>query len=238
MTDAFKSHVMGLAQKARRSWKGAKHYNIFCTPKSGSTFIQNVISQYLDVQSVTYHDYDSGYRDVSINKVLEMADIDVVAKSHCGATHNAIAVMLVVGIPPVILSRNKRDTIASLIDHDISKDQIIYNIFKKNLDQEGREIVTICEWISWLSRFETTWRHFEFNRPLLFVDYDEIHIDKMGLFSKVLDYWGVRLDQNKLKKCIEKIENDAGKSNFNVGIQGRGKKLSKNASDIIDLYEG
>ena len=122
MADAFKSHVMDLAQKARRSWRGAKHYNIFCTPKSGSTFIQNVIAEYVGLKTATYHDYDSGFRDVSIDKMLEMADIDVVAKSHCWATHNAIAVMLVVGIPPVILSRNKRDTIVALIDHDISKE--------------------------------------------------------------------------------------------------------------------
>ena len=228
---------MDLAQKARRSWRGAKHYNIFCTPKSGSTFIQNVIAEYIGLKSATYHDYESGFRDVSIDRMLEMADIDVVAKSHCWATHNAIAVMLVVGIPPVILSRNKRDTIVSLIDHDISKEEIIFNVSKKILDKEAREIVTICEWISWLSRFDMTWRHFEFNRPLLFVDYDEIHIDKMRVFTKILEYWDLKLDQDKLEKAIYRIEKDANKSNLNIGIRGRGEKLSNNAKYIVDLFQ-
>ena len=108
VTDAFKSQVMDLAQKARRSWKGAKHYNIFYTLKPGSLFIQNVIVAYVGIRSATYNDYNSGFRDVSINKMLEMADIDVIAKSHFWAMHNAIAFILIFGTLPNIFLENQR----------------------------------------------------------------------------------------------------------------------------------
>lgn len=206
-----------------------RHIFIACSPKSGSTFLKNVL-----VSLTGFKDLFSVYaglqneHDLDLPQIAKFGKSNTVTQQHSRASEANIQMMQAFGIRPIILVRNIFDSAISLLDF-YTKGFTFSTFFTKEefLDfSEEQKIDLIIDYaLPWYFQFVASWQKVEKEKRLQiqWLTYEELIADKPSTIEKILSFYGMATDKNSIIKKINEIESDSEKNRFNKGVSGRGK---------------
>jgi tetratricopeptide (TPR) repeat protein len=219
------------------------HIFITCAPKSGSTFLKNVL-----VAVTGFRDLFPVYaalqneHELDLPQFVKFGTVDTVTQQHARASEANIQMMQAFGVRPVILVRNIFDTAASLLDF-YSKGFAFSTYFDKAeflaFDRDKQIDLLIEFAIPWYFQFVASWQRAERENRLEveWLTYEEMIADKPAAVAKVLEFYGMAAPADAIREKIRAIEADGEKNRFNKGVAGRGKTLlsEQQKSKIADL---
>ncbi len=218
----------------------ATHIFITCAPKSGSTFLKNVLAEITD-----YRDLFAVYaslqneQEIDMPQLAQFGNVNTVTQQHARASEANIQIMQAFGISPVVLVRNIFDTVMSLVDF-YGKGFTHSTFFRKedylNFDQETKINLIIEYAIPWYFQFVASWQRAERENRLevYWISYENLIADKTKTIADILDFYGLSYSNEFIQQKIDKIESNKEVNRFNKGVSGRGKTaLSKTQKDRI-----
>jgi hypothetical protein len=219
-----------------------RHIFIACVPKSGSTFIKNIlvdITGYRDVFMVyTPSQFE---QDLYLPMLDSVAGTDTVTQQHCRASDANIQLMQAFGIRPVILVRNIFDCVASLLDF-YNGGAFAGSYFRadyKSLDEGTRIDLLIDNLVPWYFEFVASWSLVEKQGrlDLMWLSYEDLIKNKPLAVKNILGFYGLSASIRGIEQRIGEVESEKQRTRFNKGISGRGKsKLSDNQKSRIKSY--
>lgn len=206
-----------------------KHLFIACAPKSGSTFLKNVL-----VKMTRFKDVFSTYaalqneQELDLPQLARFGMVNSVTQQHCRATEANIHLMQAFAIRPVILVRDIFDTVMSLLDFYNSG--FTYSTFfdrddYTQLSDEERIDLLIDYVVPWYFQFTASWQRAESEGrlSLCWLRYEDLVADKPAAIERVLAFYGIAAPRQDIEKVIGVCEGDQRGNRFNRGIVGRGQ---------------
>ncbi len=205
-----------------------RHIFITCTPKSGSTFLKNVL-----VGVTGFRDFFSVYaalqneHELDMPQLAKFGNINTVTQQHARASEANIQLMQAFGIRPVVLVRNIFDTVMSLLD--FYRQGFTFSTYFDGREflafDEQQQIDAIIEYaIPWYFQFVASWRGAERDGRLevFWLTYEEMIKDKPETVERILGFYGMQAPMAEIEKQIALTESDKDKNRFNKGVTGRG----------------
>ena len=207
-----------------------RHVFIACVPKSGSTFLKNIlvsITGYRDAFMV----YTPGQfeQDLYLPILDSVAGLDTVTQQHCRASDANVQMMQAFGIKPVVLVRNIFDCVISLLDF-YNGGAFANSFFRadyRSLDEETRIDLLIDNLVPWYFEFVASWSLVEKQGRLdtLWLSYEDVIHDKPKAVKKVLGFYGLSAPLRGIVGRIGEIETEKRATRFNKGVAGRGESM-------------
>lgn len=207
-----------------------RHLFVACAPKSGSTFLKNLltdITQFRDVFSV-YAGLQNE-QDLDLPQLARFARENTVTQQHCRASEANIHLMQAFGIRPVVLVRDIFDTVMSL--RDFYDGGFVYSTFfdreeYEALAPEVRLDLLIDHAVPWYFQFLASWQRVEREGRLdvLWLDYDALTRDPPAALARVLDFYRMRTEHEALRCVVATRSSDHRGNRFNRGVSGRGRE--------------
>ncbi len=206
-----------------------KHIFIACSPKSGSTFLKNLlvnITGFKDLFSV-YAGLQNEH-DLDLPQMVKFGNVDTVTQQHSRASEANVQMMQAFGIRPVILVRNIYDSLMSLVDF-YSQGFTFSTFFNKeeflSFSQDKKLDLLIEFAIPWYFQFVASWQRAESEGRLemVWLTYEEMIADKVAAAAKIFTYHGMAVAPDVIAERIRIIEGDSDRNRFNKGVAGRGK---------------
>lgn len=206
-----------------------KHIFIACSPKSGSTFLKNVL-----VGVTGFKDLFSVYAALQNEHELDLPQFtkfgkqNTVTQQHSRASEANIQLMQAFAIKPVILVRNIYDSVISLLDF-YTKGFTFSTFFDKEeflkFDEEKKIDLLIEYAIPWYFQFVASWQRAERENRLgiMWLTYEQMIADKTKAVQNIFEFYGIQAPAEIIRQKIFEIESDGEKNRFNKGIAGRGK---------------
>lgn len=207
-----------------------RHIFIACSPKSGSTFLKNLLlnlSGYTEAFMVASPGQFE--QELYLPTLEETAHLDTVTQQHARASDANLHLMQAFGIKPVVLVRNIFDSVVSLLDF---YDKGAYkNSFYRDdwpsLDAETKIDLVIDNLVPWYFQFVASWDMAERQKriDIQWLTYEEMIEDKTASVLKVLEFYGLGAARRGVEQRINEIESHGRKNRFNKGVAGRGKAV-------------
>lgn len=219
-----------------------RHIFVACVPKSGSTFLKNVL-----LKITGYRDAFVAYtpaqfeQDLYLPAVVNTAHADTVTQQHARATDANIQLMQAFEIRPVVLVRNVFDAVISLLDF-YDGGAFANTFFREDyqaLDDTTRIDLLIDNLVPWYFQFVASWSLVEkrYQLDVFWLSYEELIKNKPASVTKVLKFYGLGAPQRGIEQVIREMESEKRRTRFNKGITGRGKtKLSESQMNRIRSY--
>lgn len=208
-----------------------RHIFIACTPKSGSTFLKNVL-----VGVTGYRDLFTVYaalqneQELYMPQLAKFGNVDTVTQQHVRASEANIQLMQAFGIKPVVLVRNIYDTVASLLD--FYRLGFTFSTFFDREDfltfDEEHQIDLLIQYaIPWHFQFVASWQRAEKDNRLdvRWLTYENLMKDKVETIEQILGYYQVSADPLEIAKQISTVESNREQNRINIGISGRGDSI-------------
>lgn len=219
-----------------------RHIFIACTPKSGSTFLKNVL-----LALTCYRDgfmvYTPGQfeQDLYLPMLNSLARLDTVSQQHCRASDANVQLMQSFEIRPVVLVRNIFDSVISLLDF-YDRGAYSNSFFRTDyltLDEATRIDLLIDNLVPWYFQFVSSWELVEKSRAidLFWLSYEKLISDKPKAVSEVLSFYGLGAPMRGIEQRVKEIESQKRGTRFNKGVTGRGEsRLSDDQKRRIKSY--
>ena len=218
-----------------------KHIFIACAPKSGSTFLKNVmvaLTKFRPVFSVFAALQNEHELDLPI--WVKFGKTNTVTQQHCRASEANIQVMQAFGIKPIVLVRNIYDTAISLRDFYRTgfTDTTYYNRedFDHSTEEQQTDLI-IDNVLPWYFQFISSWQRAEANKRLQvhWLRYEEMIRDKAGTVERLLRFYDLQAQRADIEQVVATAEGDTRRNRFNKGVAGRGETLSARQKDRIAM---
>ncbi len=205
-----------------------RHIFIACAPKSGSTFLKNLLlnlSGYADAFMVASPGQFE--QELYLPTLQETAHLDTVTQQHARASDANIHLMQAFGIKPVVLVRNIFDAVVSLLDF-YDKGAFKNSFYREDwpsLDAETKIDLVIDNLVPWYFQFFASWALAEKQGRIdvQWLTYEELIADKTTSVLKVLEFYGLGAALRGVEQRIREIESEGRRIRFNKGVAGRGK---------------
>lgn len=222
--------------------KPGRHIFIACVPKSGSTFLKNVL-----VSLTGYRDafmvYTPGQfeQDIYLPVLESVAGDDTVTQQHCRGSDANVQMMQGFGIRPVVLVRNIFDCVISLLDFydGGASSNSFFREDYASLDEDTKIDLLIDNLVPWYFQFVASWSLAEKRRQidLMWLGYEDLIGDKSEAIKNVLAFYGLAAPLRGVEQCIREIEARKRTTRFNKGVVGRGEsRLSDSQKQRIRSY--
>ncbi|MGB7201775.1 MAG: sulfotransferase domain-containing protein [Pyrinomonadaceae bacterium] len=205
-----------------------RHIFIACAPKSGSTFLKNLLGNltgYADAFMVASPGQFE--QELYLPTLQETAHLDTVTQQHTRASDANIHLMQAFGIKPVVLVRNIFDSVVSLLDF-YDRGAFKNSYFRDDwltFDAETKIDLLIDNLVPWYFQFVASWALAEKQDRIdvQWLTYEEMIDDKTTSVLKVLEFYGLGAARRGVEQRINEIESHGRKNRFNKGVAGRGK---------------
>ena len=206
-----------------------RHIFIACAPKSGSTFLKNVL-----VNVTGFKELFSVYaalqneHDIDLPQLAKFGAVDTVTQQHSRASEANIQLLQAFAIKPVILVRNIFDSVISLLDF-YTQGFTFSTFFPRDeflsLDQEQRIDLLIEYVIPWYFQFVASWQRAEREQRLevCWLTYEEMIADKPKAVEGILGFYALSYPRAVIQQQIAAVEAEAEKNRYNKGVAGRGQ---------------
>ena len=217
-----------------------RHIFIACAPKSGSTFLKNLL-----VGVTGFRDMFSVYaslqneQELDLPQFIKFGTANTVTQQHTRASEPNIQIMQAFGVRPTVLVRDIFDTTASLLDF-YTKGFTFSTFFDKeeflSFDVDQKIELLIEYVLPWYFQFVASWQRAEREQRLEmnWVTYEEMIKDKPGTAEKILAYYGVKVPRGLIEQVIVTLESEKATNRINKGVAGRGQTvLSESQRDRI-----
>jgi len=226
-------------------WRGLagsrSHILVACMPKSGSTFLTDVIAELPGFhRAMLVPAY--GRREQELDEAcLRREDrFDYVAQNHVQYSDWTAQMCGDYGVAPVVLVRSLLDAIVSLRDHLRNEgpgSPIFYvNRHHASLDDARLELLIARLALPWYIGFYMSWRQ---SPDALMINYEDLAARPRAVIDKVLTFSGASAQPEEIDAAIARVRR-AGAGRLNVGVAGRGRSLKPDVLravlELIDFY--
>lgn len=216
-----------------------KHIFIACAPKSGSTFLKNVmvnLTKFRPIFSVFAALQNEHELDLPI--WVKFGKTNTVTQQHCRASEANIQLMQAFGIRPIILVRNIYDTTISLRDFYRTGFTTTTYYNREDFDNSTEEQQTdliIDNVLPWYFQFISSWQRAEADKRLevTWLRYEDMIRDKAGTAERLLGFYGLSAERPTIEHVVATTEGDTRRNRFNKGVAGRGELLSAEQKERI-----
>ena len=216
-----------------------KHIFIACAPKSGSTFLKNVmvaLTRFRPIFSVFAAMQNEHELDLPI--WVKFGKTNTVTQQHCRASEANIQLMQAFGIRPVVLVRNIYDTTVSLRDFYRTGFTMTTYYNRDDFDNSTEEQQTdliIDNVLPWYFQFISSWQRAEADNRLevFWLKYEEMIGDKAGTVERLLKFYGLNAQRADIEHVVAATEGDTRRNRFNKGVAGRGELLTAQQKERI-----
>ena len=175
-------------------------------PKSGSTFLANVLKQTLQKRYIPLcFAYSSNEHDLYLPAMLAAQSIGAVSQLHIKGTPHNVALFNAFGITPVVLIRNIFDALESLARDLRAKEQLSYygtgfigysflwlSRDIKTLSREQLHDYVIDYALPWYVNFYASWSELEMMKVVspVWIQYEELMAEKRRVIENLLSRLG------------------------------------------------
>ncbi|MGB2752103.1 MAG: sulfotransferase domain-containing protein [Pyrinomonadaceae bacterium] len=206
-----------------------KHIFVTCAPKSGSTFLKNLLVSITGFKFM-FAVYSSlqNEQELDLPHLMKFGNINTVTQQHARASEANIQMMQAFGIKPTVLVRNIFDTTASLLDF-YTNGFVFSTYFDKeeflSFDDDQKIDLLIEYVLPWYFQFVASWQRAEREGRLEvnWITYEEMVADKAKMADRVLGFYGIKAPPELIDQKLAEIESDRENNRFNKGGTGRGK---------------
>lgn len=215
------------------------HIFIACAPKSGSTFLKNVmvnLTKFRPIFSVFAALQNEHELDLPI--WVKFGKTNTVTQQHCRASEANIQVMQAFGINPIVLVRNIYDSIISLRDFYRTgfTTTTYYNRedFDRSTEVQQTDLI-IDNVLPWYFQFIYSWQRAEAEKrvEVHWLKYEDMIGDKAGTVERLLRVHGLNAQRAEIEQIVVSTEGDARRNRFNKGVAGRGEMLTARQRERI-----
>lgn len=229
LTRRTASTALKMVWRLRRTLgKPGDYLLVACMPKSGSTFLTNVVAELsgYSKNSLTYA-YMQSEQDLYLPKLIDAWSYPCVTQQHVRATAANLDLIRRFSIRPMVLLRNVFDVVVSLRDHihrESEQNPIFYTPAGFFDMDEARQFDCIIELgIPWYLGFIASWNDAQQNAgiDLLQVTYEDLIADKPGVIADVMQHFGLPRTSDEIATVLERIDGQ-GRNRLNKGVAGRG----------------
>lgn len=200
------------------------HLLVVCQPKSGSTFLCNVLAELLGRPVINYADRSVHGYSFALHVARQHANTDAVVHLHALPSGPMIAWCLAKRLRPIILTRDIHDALVSMYEHKVRAAELL----DRDLIGAPREqglVGVAFEWAHWYIRFEKMWSSIEeVTRPVR-MTYEELVKDPAAVVHGLCRTLDIPADEAQVRAAIDSVWSDRSRSNRNVGTVGRGDEL-------------
>jgi len=240
-------------------------YAVVATPKSGSTFLYNVLMRALNLPYISLcYAYNSNEQDLYLPGLVVASTKGAVSQLHMKGTPHNVQLLNFFGIKPIILTRNIFDSVESLA-RDLRKKCKVNNLGPGEngyvgLGMNGYSFTWLTNDISklndeklidfvidfalpWYVNFYVSWHGFANIGSInpLFIRYEDMMKDKEGAISKIIKAVGnseVNLDISILDtNYIPEYKGiNRGKGDSGLGLERLTKLQINNIKKLLSYY--
>jgi hypothetical protein len=220
---------------AARISPSRKHAWLVAAPKSGSTWLTNMLRQLLGWQPTSLvATWDRREQEIDLRRMLEFPDIDLFSiQQHCrfsGPTRDFIKKF---HVQVILQGRNLWDSVVSLRDHFLRESTITpvcyvdRTFLEQPLDRQLDLVIDLA--VPWFLNFYASWLTARQAGEVAFcwIDYESLCFDAAGQLRRILDYLGVARSDEKVDEAIGKAIGAV--TRLNVGRVGRGAEVLSQA---------
>jgi hypothetical protein len=210
---------------AARNRGQRRHIVIACMPKSGSTFLTEVI-----VAATGYGRYLLNTRGHDNERTVDRAAVpmftarDTVSQEHMRATERNVRWLRELGIRPIVLVRNIFDAIVSARDHAVAEStsgpsaHVPPDFGTWSVEAQHWFIVRMG--VPWLLNLVTSWQDIGDELHPMWLTYEAMIEDPVDATRRVLVHAGVEIAPD-LSTRVAAVQRDTS-VRYNRGVRGRG----------------
>lgn len=206
-----------------------RHIFVACTPKSGSTFLKNVLVQLTQFKDLfcTYAALQNEH-ELDLPQLAKFGRANTVTQQHCRATEANIHLMQAFGIRPVVLVRDVFDSLVSLLDFYDGGFTFSTFFDRDDFARLGRDdrLDLLIEYVlPWYFQFVASWQRAEREGRLAmhWLTYEAMSADKPAAITAVLAFHDVTVRREDVERVVAAAEGDQRANRFNRGVVGRGR---------------
>jgi hypothetical protein len=197
---------------------------ISALPKSGSTFLVNVLAEVTGYQIFFLGYHQLNEQDLYLPNLIDAWSMNVISHQHTRPSAPNLALLDQFAIRPVILTRNAYDATVSLTDHleRESPQTPLLNVpadFMARGRAERLDMVIDLA-LPWYIRFIADWLLAE--RDCLWLRYEDLITDGAGVIGQILALHGLTQDTGDIEAALIRARGE--NSRFNKGGAGRGEE--------------
>lgn len=211
---------------ARRLLRAPSHILVACMPKSGSTFLSDVIAELPGFRRMELAPA-YGRRQQELDEAcLRGADpFNFVAQNHVQYSDFTAEMCRDYGVAPIVLVRDLLDVIVSLRDHLRNEGHVSPIFFAEPhhaaLSDAELELMIARLALPWYVSFYMGWRRAP---DALMVRYEELVEAPIQVVGRILAFAGAGVSAREIETAVQRVRG-AGASRLNVGVAGRGAAL-------------
>jgi hypothetical protein len=235
----FKKKVKTIGRKIRPD--RSTHIFVTCFQKSGSTYLTNLLSKVTGFPSramvAAYAHCEQDTHEYSLEAWVYRSSV---THQHAKGGNENIRLLKRYNVKPVVQVRDIFDVTGSLFDHIergrhvVPTGYVHQEYFDMTEDEKLSYIIRIH--LPWYFNFFMSWREASRGLDALWVTYEQLFSDQVGTVSRVLEFYGLPVDSDRVRSAIGEIAENTEANRFNVGIPGRGQNLSERHKEaILDL---
>jgi hypothetical protein len=227
---------------AHASAGGPSRILLACMPKSGSTFLTDVIEALPDFKRAKLTPSPSGGRHPELDEArLKAAGRgNFVAQEHVLYSDWTAKMCNDFRLKPVVLVRSLPDAVVSHRDH-IRREGGAENLCLADPRAAGIDDATLEAMLArfrapWYVSFYLSWRMVP---GALMISYEELIANPERTVRKIVDFAGASVTNRAIARAVGEVR-DRRQSRLNVGVAGRGAKLKpevlRELATLFDFY--
>ena len=211
-----------------------------CMPKSGSTFLTDVIEALPDFKRAKLSPSPSGGRQSELDQARLVAARrgNFVAQEHVLYSDWTAKMCSDFRLTPVVLVRSLPDAIVSYRDH-LRREGGAEHLWLADPRAAGVDNATLEAMLArfrapWYVNFYMSWR---LVRGALMISYEELIADPERTVRTIVDFAGATVTDRAIARAVGEVR-DRRQSRLNVGVAGRGARLRpETLRDIATLFD-
>lgn len=215
---------------------------IACMPKSGSTFLSDLVSALPDFKRATFSASPARGRQHELDEssLRAAGHGNYVGQVHVFNSEWTAKMCRDYRLKPVVLVRSLPDAVVSLRDHirrEGGRARILHiDPNSAAFDDATLEKMIIRFQAPWYVNFYMSWRA---EPEALMISYEQLTADPERMLRRIVDFAGAAASDQDIAKAVGAVR-ERRESRFNVGVAGRGAKLRpellRDLGDLFDFY--
>jgi hypothetical protein len=148
-------------------------------------------------------------------------------------------------IKPIVLVRDVFDVVISLYDHiergrHRSPTGYVHREYA-GMSVDDKLLYLIRIHLPWYFNFLISWREAADEIDVFWLTYEELFSDQIETVSRILEFYGLPVTKDRIREAIDELtakRKSIEHVRFNVGIAGRGQRLSpRHRQAILDIAD-
>lgn len=216
------------------------HILVACMPKSGSTFLTNLVASHAGIQRrklvPVYDDREQELCELKLTRNNARAYVSQMHLKNSAWTQEMIARY---NIKTIVLVRDLLDAVASIRDH-IRKERHFGSLvpvtqYHVSMPDEVLDDMIVQLVMPWYLSFYFGWKQ---DSQALFIHYEDIVSNPAGSLTDILSFAQVPFTAGSIEAAVGGVQ--AKSNRMNKGISGRGQEIHAQTrarlADMLEFY--